>query len=201
MADVTHASPHSLAITRASSRTDLEATSSTGTPYARSACASRSASAPYPNGIEKRPLLTQRYVEPRRVGLTRAPAALALDDAAPEGDLANDRADRLVQRAAASDEAGRRLDRGRGVEAAMSIAPVPLVPSVETIERRPGDELSRAHAQNERLQDLTSFVDPRSSHAAAWASTSRRRRRGTSMAKEICGAATRRAPSSTDHHS
>src|SRR6266511_2257470 len=63
----------------------------------------------------------QRKVEPRRVGVTRAPAALALDHAPPERDLADDGRDRLAQRAATLDEPGRRLDRGGGVEAAVAV--------------------------------------------------------------------------------
>ena len=63
----------------------------------------------------------QRKVEPRRVGVTRAPAMLALDHAPPERDLADDGANRLAQRAATLDVPGRRLDRGGGVEAAVAV--------------------------------------------------------------------------------
>src|SRR6266511_5020583 len=61
----------------------------------------------------------QKKVEPRRVGVTRAPAMLALDHAPPEGDLADDGRDRLAQRAATLDIPGRRLDRGGGASGAL----------------------------------------------------------------------------------
>jgi hypothetical protein len=63
----------------------------------------------------------EREVEPRRVGARCAPATLAFDDRPPQGDPADDGADRLAQRVAAPDEARRRLDRGRGVESALTV--------------------------------------------------------------------------------
>jgi hypothetical protein len=64
---------------------------------------------------------TERDVEARRVGARCAPATLALDDPPPQGDAAEDGAQRLAQRAAAADEARRRRDRARGVESARTV--------------------------------------------------------------------------------
>ena len=65
----------------------------------------------------------ERDVEPRRVGARCAPATLALDDPPPQGDAADDGADRLAQRVATPDKARRRLDRGRGVKSALTVGP------------------------------------------------------------------------------
>src|SRR5262249_29212474 len=67
----------------------------------------------------KATLTPERDVEPRRIGVARPPATLALDHTPPEEHLTDDGADGIVQ--ATAREIGRRLDRARGIETALTL--------------------------------------------------------------------------------